>query len=322
MVGTDINLLVAVTDGDWFNVLRRQPDLREVNFWSPSESNFQALKKGELFLFKLHEKDGGMIVGGGVFIYANVLPCSLAWEAFGSGNGASSLTEMQGAIKHYRKTNPNDKNDFKIGCRILTQPFFFEKSDWIPAPKDWSPNIVRFKKYDASSVEGRKLWDVVNDRMSRAGVSNDEQVPLWDESAVVADEQARYGEPYIIRPRLGQGGFRILITDNYQRRCAVTREKTLPVLDAAHIRPYSKGGQHDVRNGLLLRRDIHSLFDRGYVTVTPEHRFEVSRQLDEDYGNGKVYYDLQGKSINLPTKAVQLPDPKALAWHNENLFKG
>ena len=127
MVGTDINLLVAVTDGDWFSVLRKQPDLREVNFWSPSESNFQALKKGELFLFKLHEKDGGMIVGGGVFIYANVLPCSLAWEAFGSGNGASSLTEMQGAIKGYRKTNPNDKNDFKIGCRILTQPFFFDE---------------------------------------------------------------------------------------------------------------------------------------------------------------------------------------------------
>ena len=103
----------------------------------------------------------------------------------------------------------------------------------------------------------------------------------------------------MIRPRLGQGAFRVLITDNYQRRCAVTREKTLPVLDAAHIRPYSKGGQHDVRNGLLLRRDIHSLFDRGYVTVTPEHRFEVSRQLDEDYGNGKVYYDLLGQVYKL-----------------------
>ena len=72
-------------------------------------------------------------MGGGVFIYANVLPCSLAWEAFGSGNGASSLTEMQGAIKALsHMTNPNDKNDFKIGCRILTQPFFFEESDWIP----------------------------------------------------------------------------------------------------------------------------------------------------------------------------------------------
>ena len=55
-------------------------------------------------------------------------------------------------------------------------------------------------------------------------------------------------------------------------RCAVTGEKTLPVLDAAHILPYSKGGSHDVRNGLLLRRDIHSLFDRrlryGYAKLS------------------------------------------------------
>ena len=321
MVGTDINLLVAVTDGDWFSVLSEQSGLREVNFWSPSESNFQALKEGELFLFKLHERHGGMIVGGGVFRHASVLPCSIAWEAFGLGNGARSLMEMQGSIKRYRRANPNDKNDFKIGCRILTQPFFFKPPDWIPAPKDWSPNIVRFKKYDTSSVEGRKLWDAVNDRMNRVGVSNDEQVPLWDESAVVADEQQRYGEPHLIRPRLGQGAFRVLITDLYQRRCAVTGERTLPVLDAAHIRPFSENGSHETHNGMLLRRDIHRLFDLGYVTVTPDYNFEVSKQLNEDYGNGKVYYKLQGK-ITVPAQVAELPDRKALTWHNENLFKG
>ena len=49
-----INLLIAVTDGDWFEMLRRQPDLSEVNFWAPSAANFRALQVGELFLFKLH----------------------------------------------------------------------------------------------------------------------------------------------------------------------------------------------------------------------------------------------------------------------------
>ena len=84
VVGTDINLLVAVTDGDWFDVLRKQPNLREVNFWSPSAKGFKALKKGELFLFKLRAKrNGGMIVGGGVFIYANELPCR--WRGRRSG---------------------------------------------------------------------------------------------------------------------------------------------------------------------------------------------------------------------------------------------
>ena len=58
-----------------------------------------------------------------------------------------------------------------------------------------------------------------------------------------------------------------------------TRERTLPALEAAHIRPYAEGGDHDARNGLLLRRDIHSLFDAGYVTVTPDHHFEVTGRI-------------------------------------------
>ena len=82
-----INLLIAVTDGDWFEMLRRQSDLSEVNFWAPSAANFRALQAGELFLFKLHAPRN-VIVGGGIFVYANALPCSLAWEAFGETNGA------------------------------------------------------------------------------------------------------------------------------------------------------------------------------------------------------------------------------------------
>ena len=77
-----INFLIAVTDGDWFEMLRRQPDLNEVHFWAPSAANFRAFQAGELFLFKLHARRN-VIVGGGIFAYANALPCSLAWEAFG-----------------------------------------------------------------------------------------------------------------------------------------------------------------------------------------------------------------------------------------------
>jgi putative restriction endonuclease len=93
-----------------------------------------------------------------------------------------------------------------------------------------------------------------------------------------AGRTPRHGEPVLVRPRLGQGAFRVLVTDVYRRRCAVSGERTLPALDAAHIRPYGEGGEHAAQNGLLLRRDIHSLFDAGYVTVTPDLRFEVSRR--------------------------------------------
>ena len=74
-----INLVIAVTDGDWFDSLRQQPNLAEVNFWAPSAAKFRALQPGELFLFKLHAPRN-VIGGGGIFAYANALPCSLAWE--------------------------------------------------------------------------------------------------------------------------------------------------------------------------------------------------------------------------------------------------
>ncbi len=93
---------------------------------------------------------------------------------------------------------------------------------------------------------------------------------------VVREERARYGEPVLMRPRLGQAAFRVAITYAYERACAVTHEHSLPVLEAAHIVPYAQGGVHEVSNGLLLRSDLHRLFDLGYVTVTPELHLEVS----------------------------------------------
>lgn len=86
----------------------------------------------------------------------------------------------------------------------------------------------------------------------------------------------------MVEPPLGQGAFRVLVTDLDERRCAVTRERTPPALEAAHIRPYSEGGGHETPNGLLLRRDIRSLYDAGYVTVTPGLDFEVSGASKRD----------------------------------------
>ncbi|MHB1765794.1 MAG: HNH endonuclease [Gammaproteobacteria bacterium] len=298
-----------MTDNDWFENLRHRQDLDEVNFWSPSASTFRALKPGELFLFKLHAPRGG-IAGGGVFVHANTLPCSLAWAAFGEGNGAHSASETRAQITRYRKSDPGDRSDFVIGCRILAQPFFFEEPDWIPPPVSWSRQIVTFKTYETDQREGLSLWEAVQERLSRS------VEPRLNE------QTDRYGPPALIRPRLGQGAFRLVVTESYDRRCAVTGERTLPALEAAHIRPYAAGGLHETPNGLLLRRDIHSLFDAGYVTVTPDLRFEVSRHIREEFENGHDYYALHGRNIRTPKRIRERPDPHALTWHNENCFRG
>ena len=100
----------------------------------------------------------------------------------------------------------------------------------------------------------------------------------------------------------------------------MTGEHSLPALEAAHIRPYGRDGPHDVRNGLLLRSDLHRLFDRGYVTVTPECTFEVSRRLRTDFENGHSYYPFHGKRIVVPGRQAEHPAVDFLRWHNEEVF--
>ena len=133
---------------------------------------------------------------------------------------------------------------------------------------------------------------------------------------------ARYGPPTLVLPRLGRGTFRVIVRDNYDRRCAVTGERTLPALDAAHIRPYAEGGLHAASNGILFRRDIHSLFDAGYVTVTKGHMFEVSRRIREEFENGRHYYAMHGTPLSVPDRADRRPDPRMLEWHNTARFRG
>lgn len=127
----------------------------------------------------------------------------------------------------------------------------------------------------------------------------------------------------LVKPRLGQGGFRLIVTDAYKRRCSISGERTLPVLEAAHVRPYAEEGPHSPDNGLLLRSDMHILFDRGYLTVTPSFDIEVSGRIREEFENGRDYYKFHGNKLHhLPQQFSERPAQKYLEWHNVNKFKG
>lgn len=154
-------------------------------------------------------------------------------------------------------------------------------------------------------------------RLERAAHSH--HLTEWTTEAI---ELRRTGKPQIITPRLGQASFRLAVLDAYDCACAVTNEHSLPVLEAAHIRPWGDGGRHEVPNGLPLRRDIHRLFDLGFVTVKPDLRFAVSPALRDAYANGKTYYALSGRRVQLPNAAADRPDPDLLAWHGEEVYRG
>jgi putative restriction endonuclease len=307
-------MYVGITDYDWFKSLK-QANCDEINFWKPGgKTNFKVLNEGDLFLFKLHSPQD-YVVGGGFYLNYSILPSSLAWKAFGIANGAGSLLELNDRIYKYKKTNRLSDPDPQIGCVILSMPFYFEEKDWIPIPNNWNRNIVQGKSYDTSDQYGMHLFQQLQKVLSNQR--------FFDNLLEGNGEKNKYGKEQIIKPRIGQGAFKVLITEAYHRRCAITGEKTLPVLEAAHIKPYSLEGPHEIKNGLLLRSDFHILFDRGYITINKDLNVEVSRRIREDFGNGKEYFAYHGsKLLNFPERVDQLPDSHYLKWHNENVYLG
>jgi hypothetical protein len=108
--------------------------------------------------------------------------------------------------------------------------------------------------------------------------------------------------------RQGQGAFREKLLAAYQRSCAVTGCDVVQVLEAAHIIPYLGPETNCVSNGLLLRGDIHTLFDLSLLALNPsDYRVLVSNNL-----RGRSYESLAGQVIRLPADHSDHPSRQAL----------
>lgn len=186
---------------------------------------------------------------------------------------------------------------------------------------NWSRSIVQGKSYETNDSIGAELWGEVQHRL----YTKDFLKPtvLEDGASLQGEEVARYGSDFLTRARLGQGTFRVLVTDAYARRCAITGERTLPVLEAAHIKPFGMAGPNQTINGLLLRSDLHKLFDLGYMTITPGLAVKVSGNIREKFKNGRDYYALDGRELTIvPSTEKDRPSSQYLQWHNRNVFLG
>src|SRR5881275_936800 len=283
---------ISITDFDWYTHLSQQRSWDEVNFWKPTTTQPFRAPEFSPFFFKLKAPHRA-IAGFGYFARFSELPEWLAWECFGPANGSASFEEMHARLERIRakiKAAPQ-KGILQIGCIVVVNATFFSRDEWIPQPRDWAESNLRHTVYDLDVGEGAR----VSDRGLRVA------------EADAGSESERYGSPVLIRPRLGQGAFRVSVTEAYKRACAVTQEHSLPALEAAHIRPFAKEGPHEVRNGLLLRADLHRLFEQGYLTVTPGYTLEVSDRLRHDYQNGRSYYPLRGTRICVPKAEKDRP---------------
>jgi len=314
---TIVRVYVGLTDWDWYDFLRSR-QLDEVNFWKPSGKSFKTLKEGDLFLFKLKAAQGGKVAGGGFFVDAPITSIDWAWRAFGQENGVDNLLSLNDKIWHYRKQDGRYDTSASLTSIILTDVFYLDERDWFDISSSWSRAIVSGKTFEGD--EAACLFELVNARLRGSLVSGavpDDAVPTVTGETILTTA----------KHRLGQGAFRTLVADAYQRRCAITGERTVPVFQAAHIKPFASEGPNSVDNGLLLRSDIHALFDAGYVTIeydaNLESRVVVSSRLHDDFGNGKDYYPYHGRRLAVvPEKRLLQPNREYLDWHHDHVFLG
>jgi putative restriction endonuclease len=313
-----VKLYLGVTDNNWHNYLsNKNPE--DVNFWRPGgTTNFKALSPGEPFIFKLK---GPMNAIAGIAFFTSyiALPIDIAWDAFGERNGFATFEEFRSVIMSFR-TDKSNTNPI-IGCIVLTNPIFFDKIDWIETPPDWAPSVQQGKGYYTEDIIGGRIWKQIENLLNRyLNIdANDE-----GKSQLILEETSSpaYGKSVLTKVRLGQSAFRMMVTDSYSKKCAITGERTLPVLEAAHIKSYAKSGPHFISNGLLLRSDMHKLFDKGYITITKDLKVEVSKKIKEEFENGKEYYQFHGKDLlHLPERIMDRPGREYIEWHN-GIFRG
>jgi hypothetical protein len=137
------------------------------------------------------------------------------------------------------------------------------------------------------------------------------------EDPILEEPTSTNSEPIIdtvvlgnIQRRRGQQSFRAALIDAYESQCAITRCSTIQVLEAAHIIPHSEQPSYSINAGILLRADVHTLFDLLLISINPESgQVVVSKDCGSDYA------DLEGAVVKVPIRAGDLPDPALLMAH-------
>jgi putative restriction endonuclease len=307
---------VGVTDGDWYRFLAERPEVSsaEVNFWRPGGGRgFRALTEGEPFFFKTHAPHN-RVVGGGFYSGFAALRVSEAWQMFGLANGVADLEQMRARITHYRREAIAPGEDPEIGCVFVRDVTFFPDGLAYDAPPGFASNIVQGKTYDMADASVARYFGDLMQLVLGTAIELDFSQP-WHKAGPV------FGDPRLAPYRLGQQSFKAVVLDAYHGHCAITGNKIRPVLQAAHIRPVSDGGENRLDNGLLLRSDVHTMFDRGYLAIDSSHRLRVSPLLRSEFGNGDQFYAKAGEVIQLPDRKIDRPHQDFLQWHIDTVFK-
>ncbi len=311
---------VAHTDRVWFDYLSTHAvkgKLDEVNFWRPPPRRFQP---AEPVFFRLGAPER-KIAGCGFFATRQELTPALAWETFGFRNGAGDRAAFYRLIG---RNTPEEERQH-LGCMILRDVSFWADHLWIPwgVERGYAVSGIQQGRLETAPANVDRLFA----ELMRSGADPPPDLVDGDFEPLRVDDR-RLVEARRVE-REGQGTFRLRLLEAYAGRCAVTGEHTEPVLDAAHIQDYLGPRSNHIRNGLVLTKEFHVLFDRGLMTIEPPprnrpdlFRVRVSRLIHERWNNGKRYLAFDGGELKaLPADPALRPSPQALEWHLEEKFE-
>lgn len=327
------DVFVAHTHRVWFDNLSRlaRPEyehgvlrLDEVNFWAPKAPlPLKRFVPGDLLFFRLGAPVR-CIVGYGYFASFHParpdLPADvhMVWELFGAKNGAMSKSEFA-ALLGRRSVGDLER---PVGCTVLRDAVFWPESRWIPwgHERGYADTGLQRGRTDADPANVLRLMtEVTRDQVSLPFDFAARFVPLH------MDERERVAVTRVERE--GQATFRLRLLQAYDWQCAVTREHTEPVLDAAHIQPYLGPRSNHLQNGIVLTKEFHTLFDRGLATIEPPsagvdgYRLRISKQISQRWNNGRRYYQYDNQELIVPANPTLRPSIDAVLWHRENVFE-
>lgn len=186
-------------------------------------------------------------------------------------------------------------------------------------------SLTRQMKVCSLRVDEIQRW-VEDNGVAVRSCSHCNPADVLDELRAVAEESAdgvafeidgirdaRHRTLATIVQRRGQPVFRNRLLSAYASRYAITDCDIEPVLEAAHIIPYKGEKTNHPANGLLLRTDVHTLFDLGLIAIDPESMaFLVHPSL-----MSSVYAQYAGKKARTPESEHDRPSPAALEHHRE-----
>ncbi len=283
------------------------------SMWSVSDAEFDRecldLTHGSKVLFVIGENGHDYIVGGSFFTRWTYFDIDSVWASYGVRNGVYSREDF---LEEIKARGGDEKS--RLSLAHLTCNFIFHQEEWIQIPDECFPELRSRQHYLVSLSEpsGRYL----NTLVLRARQAYLENYGM-DWPGMFYTVSHRNSSSYM-------ASFRARVTAAYNFQCALTGCNVNPALTVAHIQPFYDDKFQHVRNGILFRSDIYSLFKQGHMTVFYKGDKLIthfSKTISVLWGVKSGYEKFEGKALTLPDDKDCWPDRGYIEWHIKYCFE-